>query len=370
MMFQSHNASMKADRRLFAAGRLAPWFILWSLIPPAWTQEPELFVDEEIQCTYRVPRECFDAARLVDVVTRAEIAASTAHSIAEILDMALGVDVRRRGPHGVQADVGMRGSSFNQVLILIDGVPMNDPQTEHHTLKIPIDLDQVERIEVVHGPGSRVLGPNALCGAINIVTQSGTGPRATMRGTTGAYGFVDASATRVQSTGRFEHHVSVGHTASDGTRHNTDFDTTSVHVKSVFNGQVWNTTIQCGHLDKAFGANGFYSPTFPDQYEETRTTFLTARRRRWITSIATGWAPPSTGKPADPNPTGPSVSWPRNGATRAETSPGSSKATISWIRITWMWAAFPCPVGGSAQDAPGDPMLRSLQSESRLNESR
>jgi iron complex outermembrane receptor protein len=87
------------------------------------------------------------------------------------------MDIRRRGANGVQSDVSFRGSSFEQVLLLINGIRMNDSQTGHNSLNLPVDLGDVERIEVIKGPAARRFGQNAYAGAINIITKINPGKK-------------------------------------------------------------------------------------------------------------------------------------------------------------------------------------------------
>ncbi|HID99484.1 MAG TPA: TonB-dependent receptor, partial [Thiotrichaceae bacterium] len=82
-----------------------------------------------------------------------------------------GVDLRERGTFGVQGDLSIRGANFSQVLILINGIKVYDPQTAHHNLDIPVSLSDVERIEILNGHGSSIYGENAFGGVINIVTN-------------------------------------------------------------------------------------------------------------------------------------------------------------------------------------------------------
>ena len=91
----------------------------------------------------------------ISVITRTDILNSPATSIDEILQQIPGMDIRRRGANGVQSDIGFRGSSFEQVLLLINGIRMNDSQTGHNSLNLPVDLEDVERIEIIKGPAAR-----------------------------------------------------------------------------------------------------------------------------------------------------------------------------------------------------------------------
>lgn len=117
------------------------------------------------------PVKFSELPRSIEVIGPDQLALSPANTIAELLAEIPGVDVRRRGALGVQADVSIRGGTFEQTLVLIDGIPMSDPQTGHHNLDLPLNLNDIERIEILKGPGSRLFGPGAMGGAINIITR-------------------------------------------------------------------------------------------------------------------------------------------------------------------------------------------------------
>ena len=112
-----------------------------------------------------------ESARSLEIITKNEIKYLPVDNINELLQYIGGVDIRRRGPNGVQADLSFRGSTFEQVLVLINGVKVIDPQTGHHVMNLPIDLDIIERIEIVKGPASTLYGSEAVGGLINIITK-------------------------------------------------------------------------------------------------------------------------------------------------------------------------------------------------------
>ena len=127
---------------------------------------------EEIEVSaQRSPALYSQVARIISVIERKEIESVPAQSVQDLLEYVAGVDVRQRGAEGVQADVSVRGGTFDQTLILLNGINITDPQTGHHNLNFPVSLNQIERIEVLEGPAARIYGPNAFSGAINIVTR-------------------------------------------------------------------------------------------------------------------------------------------------------------------------------------------------------
>jgi iron complex outermembrane receptor protein len=115
---------------------------------------------------------------MVTVLSRQEIQAAPVQSVNDLLKQFVGVDVRQRGAIGAQTDVSIRGSNYEQIAILLNGINIGDPQTGHNVFSLPIDISDIERIEVLEGPAGRIYGTSSLLGAINIVTKgaSSTAP--------------------------------------------------------------------------------------------------------------------------------------------------------------------------------------------------
>lgn len=211
--------------------------------------------------------------RTIHFLTRADIEKLPVQSINELLAYLPGVDIRNRGIKGSQADLSLRGSTFEQVLVMINGVKINDPQTGHHSLNIPVPLEAIQRIEVLKGPGSRRYGQNALAGAINIITRIPDLPQTTLSLEGGSYGTFQGSAAVSLGAEDFNQVMNVSHIRSDGFRHNTDFKTTQLFYQNEWNTDQGKWSVLAGHADRKFGANGFYaSPTYVDQYEEIQTS--------------------------------------------------------------------------------------------------
>lgn len=94
------------------------------------------------------------------------------HSVDELLRYLPGVEVQQRGPQGAQSNIVLRGGTFQQVLIIIDGIKLNDPLTGHFNSYIPVNAAEIERIEILKGAASAVYGSEAVGGVINIITKT------------------------------------------------------------------------------------------------------------------------------------------------------------------------------------------------------
>ena len=88
-------------------------------------------------------------SRTITVVSSKDIANSAATNVPDLLQLVAGVDIRRRGTAGSQADLYIRGGGFDQTLLLIDGIKMDDAQTGHHTMNAALPIEVIERIEII-----------------------------------------------------------------------------------------------------------------------------------------------------------------------------------------------------------------------------
>ena len=225
----------------------------------------------------RTPMIFKETSRVITIITHKEIMQAPVSSINELLDYALGVDVRQRGANGVQADASIRGGSFEQTLILLNGVKINDPQTGHHNLDIPVDLSNVERIEILQGSGARIYGPNAFAGAINIITINSDNNQITTTLSGGDFNLFEGIIGANFTTGKVKNMVEVTKKTSAGYRENTDYDISGIYLQSTANTGNGDVQIQAGFQDKSFGANSFYTAKYPNQFENTKTLFTSIK---------------------------------------------------------------------------------------------
>jgi vitamin B12 transporter len=206
--------------------------------------------------------------RGVQVITAEALARLPVRDVSEALRWALAVDVMPRSP--AQADVAIRGSSFEQVLVLVDGVRVSDPQTGHFHLNLAVPLAQVERIEVLRGVASALYGSDAMGGVINVVTRRGRGSDAAVRAEVGSFGTTALALSGRGGGERLRVDAAADLQRSDGHRPGTDYRVAQgrIAVEAPLAGRVLRAHMARAARD--FGADAFYAP-FPS-YEETRTT--------------------------------------------------------------------------------------------------
>ena len=250
-------------------------FILFTAVSQLSAQVlPEYQLNDIIVTASRTPTSFSDLTRSVIVIGPEEIKDAPVNNVQGLLQYAVGVDLQQRGVDGVQGDVSIRGGSFEETLIMIDGVSVNDPQTGHHNLNLPVSLDDIQRIEILKGPGSSVYGANAFSGIINIITKKGSEKSISLQASGGQNGYYDGLIHASYPAGIFNNHISLSRQKSDGYIQNTDFDITDFTYGASINSGGSNVNLLFGYNDKKFGANSFYSVLFPNQWEHTTTKLL------------------------------------------------------------------------------------------------
>jgi iron complex outermembrane receptor protein len=214
-------------------------------------------------------------SRTINIITAADIKNSAAVNIADLLQQVAGVDIRRRGTGGSQADLYIRGGGFDQTLLLIDGIKMDDAQTGHHTMNAALPIEVIERIEIIKGPAARVFGQNAFNGAINIVTKSNLKNSITANIEAGSFGQLNGNVTAGVELDDSSHIIHIGKVTSEGYRPNSDYDNSNFFLKSVFNKKDQPIEMIATFFERKFGAENFYTtnPSF-NEYEETQNSLI------------------------------------------------------------------------------------------------
>ena len=181
------------------------------------------------------------------------------------------IDLQERAPGGVQADLSIRGSTFGQTLVLIDGLRVNDAQTGHHNLDLPIPLDSISRIEVLHGAGSTFYGADAMGGAVNFITAPAAMTEFRLRAGLGNFGYNEERAVASYATKRWSEQLTADRSFSTGFMPDRDYRSAEVSSETHFTTGVGATMILLAMGDRPFGANQFYGPY--DSWERTKGWF-------------------------------------------------------------------------------------------------
>ena len=239
-----------------------------------------VFVLESVSVTgSRVPVTLRQSARMVTVLDSLAIAALPATSVNDLLKYAAGVDVRQRGMMGMQTDISIRGGTCDQIAVLLNGISITDPQTGHNAADFPVDISEIERIEVLEGPAARVYGTASLLGAVNIVTRTREHSGLSVNLEGGSHGSLSAGLSGNIHSGAFDNQLSASWTRSDGYTqsragtNNTDFSALKFFYQGSWRGEKLQLRWHSGLSLKDFGSNTFYSPRFDDQFEHTLKSF-------------------------------------------------------------------------------------------------
>jgi vitamin B12 transporter len=215
------------------------------------------------------------------------------NSIDELLRYVPGIEIQARAPMGGQSDIVLRGGTFQQVLVIVDGIRINDPLTGHFNSYIPIAPSEIERIEVLKGASSAVYGSDAVGGVINIVTKAfaaGTKQRKEISAqlTAGEYNLKNANAGGFYSNGKTS--VAAGFLSNNsdgqlqrGTRGFFNLNTASVSLNHKIN-DAWQIGFRSAFDDRKFSAQNFYTTFASDTADEKVQTFWNQLRLTYARS--------------------------------------------------------------------------------------
>ena len=242
----------------------------------AHSQETQIDLKEiTVVSSPRIELPFSENSKTIQVISKEEIIESPANNVAELLQQVAGIDIRRRGVSGMQADLHIRGGGFDQTLLLIDGIKVEDAQTGHHTMNMALPIEVIERIEIIKGSASRVYGQNAFSGAINIITSKVAENMTSVSLESGSYKQQNASVTISRKNEDQSVLFHYSNNSSDGHKYNTDYKNENYFLKNSFEIKGLPIDMISSFNERKFGANGFYaSPEAIDQYEETQASLL------------------------------------------------------------------------------------------------
>ncbi|WP_111672412.1 TonB-dependent receptor [Algoriphagus litoralis] len=244
-----------------------------SVLVKAQTDTTSRNLDEVIIQENRIQIPFSKQSRNISLVDKQQIELSPARSLQEVLSFVPGIDVRQRGVSGVQADIGIRGGSFEQTLMLLNGIKLSDPQTGHHMMNIPVPLVNIDRVEVLKGPASRIFGQNAYTGAVNVITSLSDTRSLRFQGYAGDFGMKGINLAGSLPLGKYKQNLAVSYDDSNGHQYNSDYQVSNIFYEGGLDLNDKNSIRgMIAYTDRTFGANGFYTSAFPDQWESIQTT--------------------------------------------------------------------------------------------------
>lgn len=168
------------------------------------------------------------------------------------------VDIQMRGPMGIQSDVAIRGGTYEQTLVLLNGLRVNDAQTSHFNLDVPVPLPAIQSIDVLHGAGSTLYGSDAVAGVVDLRTIKPQQTFARLRAGVGSYGINQQSFVLAGVKGNASEVLSGGREFSTGFIPDRDYRSESAASETRFQSAAGDSDVLVAASDRAFGADQFY----------------------------------------------------------------------------------------------------------------
>lgn len=208
------------------------------------------------------------------VYDRDTLSAAPLQTIESALRLNPAIDLRERGAKGAQADISLRGGTYDQTMVLLNGINFTDARTGHQSHSIPVDLETVGTIDIISG----LTGIGAYTGALNFVTTPLKPEYLRTEITGGQYGYLYSNISGAVRRDGFGIMGAASFRRTDGYTANTDFNNLNFFTRAnIFGGKAGLFDMQAGYQRRDFGSNGFYSLAYPDQFEHTETMLGSVR---------------------------------------------------------------------------------------------
>ncbi len=198
------------------------------------------------------------------------------NSLADFLNRDSSVDLRQRGGQNIQTDVSLRGSTFGQTLVLLNGLRLNDVQSGHHSMDVPVPVESLERVEILKGAGSTLYGSDAIGGVINFITATPETSELRIRGAAGSFGTNQQRIAGTLVRRRFTQQLAVYRDFSTGFIPNRDYRNLALSSSTFFKTRLGTSSILLAHNDKPFGAEQYYGNF--NSWERTKTWWASAQQ--------------------------------------------------------------------------------------------
>lgn len=198
------------------------------------------------------------------------------NTFADLLKLDSSLDLRQRAPNSIQGDLSIRGAGFGQTLILLDGLRLNDVQSGHHNLDVPVPLESITRVEILKGSGSTLYGSDAVGGVVNFITHAPERSEMRLRTAFGSFGTNQQQGEFAYASKRWSEQLNFARDFSTGFIPNRDYRNLSLASRTSVDTSLGTTAVTLGTNDRPFGAEQFYGDY--NSWERTRTWFASARQ--------------------------------------------------------------------------------------------
>ncbi len=182
------------------------------------------------------------------------------------------LDLQERAPNGVQTDLSIRGGSFGQTLVLLNGLRLNDVQSGHHDMDIPVPLDSVARVEVLRGSGSTIYGSDAVAGVVNVIAEPPDRLEIRLRTAVGSFGTNQQQVSIADSFGKLSEQIAFARDFSTGFIPDRDYRNLQFASTTHYTSSLGASNLTLAYMDRPFGADQFYG-AYPS-WEDTKTWWL------------------------------------------------------------------------------------------------
>jgi iron complex outermembrane receptor protein len=198
------------------------------------------------------------------------------NTVADLLRLDSSVDLRQRSVNTLQADVSIRGGTFGQTLVLLDGLRLNDVQSGHHNMNVPAPLESIAQVEILKGSGSTLYGSDAVGGVVHFITRAPESSEVRLRGALGNFGVNQQSGTVTLAGSRLSQQFAFSRDFSTGFIPNRDYRNLNLGSTTRAESALGATSVHLSHRDSPFGAEQFYGNF--NSWERTKAWWAAIRQ--------------------------------------------------------------------------------------------
>ncbi len=194
------------------------------------------------------------------------------------------VFIEQRGAGGAQSDIVLRGSSFEQTLVLLNGFRVNDSQAAHHNLDLPVPLDAMDSIQILEGAGSTLHGVDALSGVVDFLTAAPDHASLLLRVAEGSFQSNEESLLAGATRGHWSGRATASRNFSEGFKADRDYRNEDASAENWLGSRLGITDLLVAASDRSYGADQFYGPY--SSWERTKGWFASARQELGSRTVA------------------------------------------------------------------------------------